>query len=226
MKNLVIFSGAGISAESGLKTFRDSNGLWENYDVSEVATPEAWQKDFEMVLHFYNLRRKQVLEASPNEAHACIEQLQSKFNLKVITQNIDDLHERGGANDVLHLHGEIVKSRSTLTDKVYPIDGYEIKAGDVCEEGAQLRPHVVWFGEAVPAMEEAIEICQTADIFIIVGTSLNVYPAAGLINYVPNHCQKYLIDPKAVSLQQDDVITIISTASEGLPKLVEELLNQ
>lgn len=226
MQQIVIFSGAGISAESGLKTFRDSDGLWENYKIEEVATPEAWQENPKLVLDFYNLRRKQVIEAQPNAAHFAVLDLQKKFNVQVITQNIDDLHERAGAINVLHLHGEILKARSVGTDQVYPIHGYELNYGDLCENRHQLRPDVVWFGEFVPNMVVAAEICEKADILIVVGTSLNVYPAANLVDCVNNNCKIFLIDPKDVSLwKRKNVTHLKQNASEGLPALVKELLS-
>lgn len=225
MKNIVVFSGAGISAESGLNTFRDSDGLWENYEITEVATPEAWIKNSKLVLDFYNMRRKQVIEAMPNEAHLAICKLEKKFNVTVITQNIDDLHERAGSKKIIHLHGEILKSRSTLTGKIYPIKGSELTIGDLCEEKSQLRPHVVWFGEDVPMMFDAAKTCETADILLVIGTSLNVYPAASLLNYVPNNCKIYLIDPKEVNAgYQKNISFIQEKASIGLPNLVNELL--
>ena len=227
MKNVVVFSGAGISAESGLKTFRDSDGLWENYDVSEVATPEAWEANPKLVLDFYNLRRKQVLDSNPNEAHLCLTELEKKFNVSIITQNIDNLHERAGSKNVLHLHGEILKSRSEKTHKVYPIKSHDLHLGDLCEKGHQLRPHIVWFGEEVPNMMVAANICEKADIFIIIGTSLNVYPAANLIDFVPKKCQVYIIDPKEVYTKKEHNFTIIKDiASNGLPHLVKKLLSK
>ncbi|MBL7936739.1 MAG: NAD-dependent deacylase, partial [Bacteroidia bacterium] len=182
-KKIVVFSGAGMSAESGIKTFRDTGGLWEEYKIEDVATFEAWLKNQDLVLNFYNQRRKQVMEAQPNEAHILVADLQKHFDVQVITQNIDDLHERAGSKKVLHLHGEIMKGRSTVKQElVYDLKHWEIKAGDVCEVGSQLRPHIVWFGEAVPEMDKAIELTEEADIFITIGTSLNVYPAANLIH--------------------------------------------
>jgi NAD-dependent deacetylase len=224
MKKVVVLTGAGISAESGLKTFRDSDGLWENYRVEDVATPQAWAADFEMVLKFYNERRKQVLEAAPNAAHKSLAELEKKYDVHVITQNIDDLHERGGSTKVLHLHGEILKSRSTLDPRlIYSVDGWEIKSGDKCEKGSQLRPHIVWFGEMVPELERAANIVSQADIFLVIGSSLQVYPAAGLTQFAPPHAEKYYIDPKAVSIQGDfNVIRL--NAGEGVPLLVEKLL--
>lgn len=227
MQQIVIFSGAGISAESGLKTFRDSDGLWENYKITEVATPEAFKNNPQLVLEFYNMRRKQVLEANPNTAHLSILELEKKFKVQVITQNIDDLHERAGSKNVLHLHGEILKSRSTKTHLTYQINGHEIKYGELCENGYQLRPDIVWFGEHVPNMDKAEKICVKADILIVIGTSLNVYPAATLMGYVSNTCKIYLIDPNDVPLRkQKNVTHLKQNASEGLPLLIKELLEK
>lgn len=198
-KKIVIFSGAGMSAESGIGTFRDSGGLWEKYKIEAVATPEAWQKNHELVLDFYNQRRKQILEAKPNEAHKMIAQLETDFDVEVITQNIDDLHERAGSTKVTHLHGEIRKSQSTQNSNlVYDIEGWELKLGDKCELGSQLRPHVVWFGEMVPMISVAEEIIKIADILVVVGTSLQVYPAAGLVHCAKPEAQKFIIDPTNV----------------------------
>ena len=182
-KHLVVFTGAGMSAESGLKTFRDSDGLWENYAVEDVATPEAWQKNPALVLKFYNDRRKQVKQAKPNDAHLALKDLEKKFRMSIITQNIDNLHERAGSSFVLHLHGEIMKARGTITDKTYDIKT-DIQLGDKCEENSQLRPDIVWFGEAVPKFTEAQKIVSQADILLIIGTSLSVYPAAYLVQEV------------------------------------------
>ncbi|MGE0562417.1 MAG: NAD-dependent deacetylase [Flavobacteriales bacterium] len=227
MQKIVIFSGAGISAESGLKTFRDSDGLWENYKIEEVATPEAWNSNPELVLNFYNMRRKQVLEAQPNDAHFSIPLLEEKFDVSLITQNIDDLHERAGSKNVLHLHGELLKSRSTETQKTYPIKGNKLNLGDLCENGYQLRPDVVWFGEFVPNMDKAAELCENADIMVVIGTSLNVYPAANLIDCTPGNCKIYLIDPKEVSIwKRKNLIHIKKKATEGLPQLIKELLEK
>ena len=195
MKKLVVFTGAGISQESGIKTFRDSGGLWEDYDIMEVATPEAWAKNPELVLEFYNKRRKQALEAKPNRAHEIIAELEKHFVVQIITQNIDDLHERAGSTNVLHLHGEITKVRSVATEEIYTIGDKPTFINDFCKDGHQLRPHIVWFGEEVPNMEVAQELAKTADILLIVGTSLNVYPAAGLVHETSEKCDKYLIDP-------------------------------
>ena len=222
MKNFVVFTGAGISAESGLGTFRDSGGLWDNYKIEDVATPEAFQKNPGLVLEFYNIRRRQLLSATPNDAHYALNKLQENFNLQIITQNIDDLHERSGSNNVLHLHGKLRQSKSTLDNKLYEIDGSELVLGDLCPNGGQLRPNVVWFGEAVPMMDKAIEIVKTADIFIIVGTSLNVYPAASLIHYTSNSCQKYIVDPNAA--EENGISVIRQKASFGIPKLVDQIL--
>ena len=228
MKKIVVFTGAGMSAESGIKTFRDSGGLWEEYDVMEVATPEAWHRNPTLVLDFYNQRRKQVLEAKPNAGHLALVELENKFDVTIITQNIDDLHERAGSKKVLHLHGEIRKSRSTMyRDSIYDIDGWELKEGDLCEKGFQLRPHIVWFGEMVPEMERAATITFDADIFILIGSSLEVYPAASLINYANNEATKYLIDPKATNISHIKNITIIKqTAGEGVPELVKKLISE
>ena len=227
MQKLVVLSGSGISAESGLKTFRDMGGIWETYDVTEVATPQAWDRDRSLVLRFYNERRKALLEAEPNEAHHILARLEQEFNVQVITQNVDDLHERAGSSQVLHLHGELRKARSTADpDKVYPIDGWELKEGDVCEMGSQLRPHVVWFGESVPAIEEAIPLVRAADIFLVIGTSLNVYPAAGLVDYLAGEVPVYVIDPAEVSpMGIENVTTIRKKATEGMRALQHLLLS-
>lgn len=195
MKKLVVLTGAGISAESGLSTFRDKGGLWEGYNIEDVATPEAWRHNPELVQTFYNERRKGVLEAQPNQAHFDLARLQEDYDVQIITQNIDDLHERAGSENVLHLHGVITRSQSDFDGSVtYPIAGWEIKATDLCEYGYPLRPHVVWFGEAVPNLQHAAEICNGADIFAVIGTKLAVYPAAGLIDYVPDDVIRYVID--------------------------------
>ena len=223
---LVVFTGAGISAESGIKTFRDSGGLWEEFDINEVATPQAWEKNKALVLDFYNKRRKQVLEAKPNLAQYALVELEQKFDVQIITQNIDDLHERAGSKKVLHLHGEITKSRSSVDPTlVYKISGNEIKLGDTCEKGSQLRPHIVWFGEMVPLMDTANMIAERADIFMVVGTSMAVYPAAGIIDYSPQNIPKYLIDPSDIKVNGIANLQIIKEkASIGLPKLASELL--
>jgi len=199
MQKLVILTGAGMSQESGIRTFRDSDGLWEEYSIEEVATPEAWKKNPELVQRFYNERRKQLLNCEPNAGHIGIAELEKYFDVNIITQNIDDLHERAGSSKVIHLHGELKKARSSVDPSlIYNIDGWELKMGQKCAKGSQLRPYIVWFGEAVPAIAEAIPIVESADIFAVIGTSLNVYPAAGLINYVQHGVPIYLIDPKPV----------------------------
>ena len=227
MQKIVVFTGAGISAESGIKTFRDSNGLWEEYDINDVATPEAWHRNPTLVLKFYNDRRKQVMDAKPNAAHIAIAALEEKFSVQVITQNIDDLHERAGSTNVLHLHGEIMKARSENdATLIYELKTSEIKMGDTCEKGFQLRPHIVWFGEMVPEMDNAIFKTMKADIFIVVGSSLEVYPAAGLVSYAPAHSQKFLVDPKAKDLPEIENLTVIrDKAGNAVPKLVKKLVN-
>lgn len=224
-KKIVVFSGAGMSAESGIKTFRDSGGLWEQYKIEDVATFDAWLKNPALVLDFYNQRRKQVMEAKPNKAHELVAELQKTFDVQVITQNIDDLHERAGSKKVLHLHGEIMKCRSTGNHHlIYPMKHWEIKLGDKCEEGSQLRPHIVWFGEAVPEMDRAIELTEEADVFVTIGTSLNVYPAANLIHVVPTHVPKYLIDPNEFNLDYIKNLNVIkATAVEGMNILSKQL---
>jgi NAD-dependent deacetylase len=224
-KKIVVFSGAGISAESGIKTFRATDGLWEEYKIEEVATYDAWKKNNELVLQFYNLRRKQVMEANPNQAHKLVAKLEAFYDVTVITQNIDNLHERAGSKNVLHLHGEIMKVRSTVDSSlVYPIKKWELKKGELCEKGSQLRPHIVWFGEAVPEMDNATKIAQSADLFITIGTSLNVYPAANLINEVEGTIPKYLIDPSEFNLNHIKNLTHLKTnATEGMISLFEKL---
>ncbi|RFZ94319.1 NAD-dependent deacylase [Mucilaginibacter conchicola] len=225
MKRVVVLTGAGISAESGLKTFRDSDGLWEGYNIEDVATPEAWERNPELVQEFYNERRRSVLEAEPNAAHFALASLQDKYEVHIITQNIDDLHERAGSQNVMHLHGVITRSQSSINPKLtYPIDGWEIKMGETCELGSQLRAHVVWFGEAVPMIESAAVLCSQADIFILVGTSLAVYPAAGLINYVPRTVTKYIIDPNIPTVANRSIVEMPYKATIGMPMVVEELL--
>jgi len=220
-KKIIVFSGAGISAESGIKTFRDSGGLWEEYKIDDVATPEAWKRNPTLVTEFYNLRRKQVMEAKPNDAHYFFAELQKKYDVQVITQNIDDLHERAGSRKVLHLHGEIMKVRSSIDENlIYPLKNWEVKMGDKCEKGSQLRPHIVWFGEMVPSMDTAAEMVAYADYFITVGTSLNVYPAAGLIELASAKIPKYLIDPGTFDLGHlSNLIHIQEKASSGVLQL-------
>lgn len=224
MKNLVVITGAGMSAESGIKTFRDNNGLWEEYNVMDVATPEAWRRDKELVNRFYNERRKQVLNCKPNAGHIGLAELEKNFNVNIITQNIDNLHEKAGSSKVLHLHGELCKVRSTIDERlVYNLEGWELKIGDKCEKGSQLRPHIVWFGEAVPEIDNAIPLVKDADIIAIVGTSLAVYPAAGLVHYASNNCPIFLIDPKIPETYIKNVTYIQKGASEGVKLLREKL---
>ena len=227
MKKLIVLTGAGMSAESGLRTFREMGGLWEEHNVYEVASPGGWHKDRSMVLRFYNERRKQLLETAPNKGHLGLVELEKDFEVSIVTQNVDDLHERAGSSRILHLHGEIRKARSTADpDLVYDIEGWKLEEGDLCEKGSQLRPHVVWFGEAVPAFEEAVEVVSSADVFVIIGTSMNVYPAAGLISYVPNTAPIYLIDPNEVAIAGHPRLKLISKgAGEGVHLLIKELRN-
>ncbi len=225
MKKLVVLSGAGISAESGIATFRDSDGLWEGHDVMEVASPEGWRNNPELVLDFYNQRRKAALEVEPNEAHTGIADLEKHFDVTVITQNIDDLHERAGSSNVIHLHGKLFESRSTADPSlIYTMEGWELKMGDLCEKGSQLRPNIVWFGEMVPMIEVAARIAAQSDIFVVVGTSLVVYPAASLIDYVDTDVPKYLIDPKVPPVSGYYNLTPIEEkATVGVAKLYEYL---
>lgn len=223
-KKLVVLTGAGISAESGLKTFRDTDGLWEGYDIEEVATPRGWRKNPALVLEFYNMRRKNVADAKPNAAHYGLAALEKDFDVHIITQNIDDLHERAGSTNVLHLHGEIFKMRSEKNDKLVYDIRTEIKLGDIAEDGAQLRPNIVWFEEAVPMIEPATVLAGNADIFVVVGTSLAVYPAAGLVNYAPREIPKFIVDkkiPYTTSLY--DIVAIEKPATEGVVYLTEQL---
>jgi len=226
MKKLVVLTGAGISAESGLKTFRDSGGLWEGYRVEDVATPEAWQRDPALVLQFYNERRKAAREARPNRAHEILAELQDHFLVTVVTQNVDDLHERAGSRNVVHLHGSLFESRSTVDPRlVYPVRGVELNLGDTCEKGSQLRPNIVWFGEAVPRMTEAMDYAAAADIFLVVGTSLVVYPAAGLIDYVHADVPKYIVDPARPDVWlMPNLNFITKRATEGMEELKGLLL--
>ena len=223
-KKLVVLTGAGISAESGLKTFRDSDGLWEGYDINEVATATAWRKNPALVQEFYNMRRKGVKEAQPNAAHYALAELENDFDVHVITQNIDDLHERAGSTKIIHLHGEIFKMRSEKNEElVYPVSN-DIKMGDVAEDGGQLRPHIVWFEEAVPMMEDAALVTRQADLFLIVGTSLVVYPAAGLVNYAARHIPKYIIDKRIPYTSEiTNIIAIEKPATEGVGELIKLL---
>lgn len=224
-RHIVVFSGAGVSAESGISTFRDPNGLWAKYDVEEVATPQAFARNPARVLEFYNLRRRNVLAAKPNAAHDAIAALERRFRVTVITQNVDDLHERAGSTHVVHLHGEIMKSRSSRDERlVYDTRGNDIQLGDLCEKGSQLRPHIVWFGEAVPLFDHACDIVRSADILLVVGTSLAVYPAASLVHYVKPDCAVYVVDP---DLHTSDRrwCYLRDTAASAVPTLVSEWMN-
>ncbi len=227
MKKIVVLTGAGMSADSGLKTFRDSDGLWEGHEISEVATPQAWKKDKELVLDFYNERREQAHSVEPNEGHKALAELEEQYDVTIITQNVDSLHERAGSSDVLHLHGQISKVRSEKDPSlIYDIGGDAIELGDTAEDGAQLRPHVVWFGEPVPNMEKAAEIVPDADILVVIGTSLVVYPAAGLVDLVSPETPKYVVDPGMPELGDSSEWTHYKErAATGTPKLVSDLLN-
>lgn len=216
-KRLVVLSGAGMSAESGIRTFREMGGLWEEYDINEVATPEAWHNDPELVLRFYNERRKALLECQPNHGHIDLARLEEHFEIRIITQNVDDLHERAGSSFVMHLHGELKKVRSTVDESlVHILDGWELKWGDKCEKGSQLRPHIVWFGEQVPMIPAAIREVTKADVFLIIGTSLQVYPAASLLDYVPNKTPIFVIDPNETIGDGQGRTIIKKGATEGM----------
>lgn len=221
MKHIVVLTGAGMSAESGLKTFRDSDGLWEGHDVSEVATPEGFNKNPELVLEFYNQRRRQLLEVTPNSGHIDLAQLETDFKVSIITQNVDDLHERAGSNDIIHLHGELLKVRSTFDEVDIKPWKTDLVLGDTCKRGYQLRPHIVWFGEAVPMIEKAIDVCMTADILVIIGTSMQVYPAASLIHYTPENIPTYFIDPKPAVESKQNLSIISESATKGVKKFIE-----
>ena len=231
MKNIVVLTGAGMSAESGISTFRDSGGLWDRYPVEQVATPEGYFANPKLVTEFYNERRKQLLEVEPNKGHKLLAELEKDFKMTIVTQNVDNLHERAGSSHVIHLHGELTKVTSTdhpndsrYIRELLPHE-YEVKIGDLCEDGSQLRPFIVWFGEAVPMIEPAIACVQQADIFVIIGTSLNVYPAAGLLNYVSSEVPVYLIDPKEVAVSSGRKVHVIKKgASEGMEELKKILL--
>ena len=228
MKKVVVLTGAGISAESGLKTFRDSNGLWENHKIEDVATPQAWKANPEIVLEFYNQRRLQASKAQPNEAHVSLVVLEKYFNVTIVTQNVDDLHERAGSANVIHLHGELKKARSSKNASlVYQINEKRIEIGDLCEEGNQLRPHIVWFGEEVPMIQKVIPYFQFAEIVIVVGTSLSVYPASGLVDYVSSNADCYYIDPNAKENMNNINFKIIpQNAEKGVKNLVADLKNK
>lgn len=226
-KNLVVLSGSGISAESGIPTFRDAGGLWEGYRVEDVATPEAWRKDKALVLEFYNQRRKKALEVKPNRGHDVLVELEEYFDVTIVTQNVDNLHERAGSTKVIHVHGSLFESRSTLDENlVYPIKGWELNLGDKCERGSQLRPNIVWFGEAVPLMEKAAQLASICEIFVVVGTSMVVYPAAGLIEYAPRAVPKFIVDPGTPEVRSYPNLTFIQEkASTGMERLKTMLLN-
>lgn len=222
-KHIVVLTGAGMSAESGIKTFRDADGLWEGHDVMEVATPEGFRANPELVLDFYNQRRRQLFEVEPNAAHYNLVKLEEDYKVSIITQNVDDLHERAGSTNVIHLHGELLKSRSIMDEFTFFDCKTDIKIGDVCPKGYQLRPHIVWFGEAVPMIDRAMEICESADILVIVGTSMQVYPAAGLMHYVPQETSIYFIDPKPSIASKHNLTVIPETATIGLERLIKIL---
>lgn len=224
MKHIVVLTGAGVSAESGIKTFRDEDGLWEGHDVMEVASPEGFLNNPELVLDFYNQRRRQLKNVNPNAAHKALAQLENNYNVSIITQNVDDLHERAGSTNVLHLHGELRKIRSTGNSEAIKTWNDDLHLGDTCKNGYQLRPHIVWFGEDVPLMETAIEICDTADILIIIGTSMQVYPAASLMHYVKPETDIYYIDPKPAYINTPNITTIAESASVGINTLIDKYL--
>ncbi len=228
-QSIIVFSGAGMSAESGIQTFRDSNGLWENHNIHDVATPQAWKKNPDLVSEFYNHRRKQIIQAEPNAAHFAIAYLQKKANVQVITQNIDDLHERAGSSRVLHLHGNIryAKSSGPNQEKThYRINGHELKAIDLCPDGYRLRPHVVWFGEDVPLMEKAISLVNKATHFVVIGSSLNVYPAANLIMCCSQNAKKWIVDPKALEINIPSGFTLINEkAVDGVTTVIKQIMN-
>lgn len=226
MKTIVVLTGAGISAESGIKTFRDSDGLWEEHRIEDVATFDAWRRNRALVLEFYNQRRRQLATVQPNAAHLALARLEEKFHVQIITQNVDNLHERAGSTNILHLHGELTKARSSLDENlVYDVGYNDILEGDKCAKGSQLRPHIVWFGEAVPNIMVAASLAQKADILLVIGTSLVVYPAAGLLSRASSSIPKYLVDPRAEAMSHIRNLTVISEkAGVGVPALVEKLL--
>ena len=229
-KTIVVMTGAGVSAESGIRTFRDSNGLWEDHEVMDVASPDGWRRDQEMVLRFYNARRAQLKEVQPNAGHVALVDLEQHFNVHVITQNVDDLHERAGSSKVLHLHGELLKARSTVDSTLIYAWTEDLNTGDLCQSGHQLRPHIVWFGEQVPALSEAIHITRSADVVIIIGTSLQVYPAASLFEYAPPDAPVYYVDPFPATNSEIEsranFHTIAQTAVEGVPELAKRLVEK
>ncbi|GAB3528079.1 NAD-dependent deacylase [Pontibacter brevis] len=224
-KRLVVLTGAGISAESGIATFRDANGLWEGHDVMEVASPQGWRKNPDLVLDFYNQRRKNAHSVEPNAGHLALADLEKDFDVRIITQNVDNLHERAGSSHVLHLHGKLFESRSTLDPGlIYPIEGWELKKGDKCERGSQLRPNIVWFGEPVPLMEQAMQETMQADIFLVVGTSLVVYPAAGLVDFVPDNVPIFVVDPNLPEMRRrPNLHRYEEKASTGMLKVAQVL---
>lgn len=226
-KKIVVLSGAGMSAESGIKTFRDSDGLWEEYNIEDVCTPMAWERNPALVLDFYNKRREQLVTAQPNKGHQLLALLEEDYDVAIVTQNVDNLHEQAGSAHVLHLHGELMKVRSTKDETlIYQLadDNWKIDLGDKCEKGSQLRPHIVFFGEAVPAIEDAIPICESADAFVVIGTSMNVYPAASLIHYINKGVPIFVVDPNEVSLHGDLQVEVIAKgAGEGVEILKQKL---
>tara|TARA_R110002167_G_scaffold93250_2_gene250044 strand:+ start:2045 stop:2725 length:681 start_codon:yes stop_codon:yes gene_type:complete len=226
MKHIVVLTGAGMSAESGLKTFRDADGLWEGHDVTEVATPEGFTKNPTMVLEFYNQRRRQLLQVEPNTGHIDLAELEKDYKVTIITQNVDDLHERAGSTNVIHLHGELLKARSTFDETDILNWKTDLVLGDTCKKGYQLRPYIVWFGEAVPMIDKAVDVCMTADILIIIGTSMQVYPAASLMHYVPENTPMYYIDPKPAMESNYNLTVITEKATLGIKKLLELLKQQ
>jgi NAD-dependent deacetylase len=230
MKKVVVLTGAGISAESGIKTFRDADGLWEGHDVMSVASPQGWDKDMDLVLDFYNQRRRQLKEVVPNAGHKALVELEEKFDVVIITQNVDNLHEKAGSSRIIHLHGELNKVRSTVVPDLFYEWGDDLHKGDVCEKGYQLRPHIVWFGEMVPMLESAISECETGDVFLIVGTSMQVYPAASLISYAPRGSEIYYIDPNphiSYELSRLPGLQVIKQpGSIGVPFVVNTLKNK
>ncbi|MBI6115295.1 SIR2 family NAD-dependent protein deacylase [Salegentibacter maritimus] len=225
LEKIVVLTGAGVSAESGIKTFRDAGGLWEGHDVMEIASPAGWKNNQKKVLEFYNQRRRQLLTVKPNASHFALAELEKEFQVEIITQNIDDLHERAGSTKVTHLHGELLKARSTFNENLVLDWKQDINIGDFCEFNYQLRPHVVWFGEAVPMFEKAMEIVSKAEMLIIIGTSMQVYPAAGLLDFAPNGIPIYFIDPKPNISEKGNLQIIAKKASLGVPELVKNLLN-
>ena len=223
MKHIVVLTGAGMSAESGIKTFRDTDGLWEGHDVMQVASPEGFRANPELVLDFYNQRRRQLLTVKPNQAHMALAELEKRFKITIVTQNIDDLHERAGSTDIVHLHGELLKVRSIYDEFDIQHWTEDLNLGDLCKKGYQLRPHIVWFGEAVPMIEKAMRTCETADILLIIGTSMQVYPAASLIHYVNHDVPIYYIDPKPALGSSHQVTVIAKKATEGLTEVIDLL---